>query len=123
MRIAAFSDWRVQPFEPLIAWLEKVKPDLILYAGDDTVRLGGLTDEALELIALQSVDEEKGLLGLTSETFEIEYDTTLSKFKNSLKDKFQKLKRYRMTPTGLVPVTVVFIFRIKISKFSFGLSS
>ena len=50
MRIAAFSDWRVQPFEPLISWLQSVKPDLILYAGDDTLRLGGFSHDMLDTI-------------------------------------------------------------------------
>lgn len=42
MKILAFSDWRTQPFKMLKDIVDKDKPDLILYAGDDLNRLVGL---------------------------------------------------------------------------------
>jgi hypothetical protein len=42
MRIATFSDWRVQPIEPLVELLKSEKPDLVLYGGDDTARFAPL---------------------------------------------------------------------------------
>jgi Icc-related predicted phosphoesterase len=41
-RIAAFSDWRVQEFEPLLIKLKNRRADLVLYGGDDTNRFGPL---------------------------------------------------------------------------------
>jgi len=38
MKIVAFSDWRIQPFEMIIDLVEIHRPDAILYAGDDLDR-------------------------------------------------------------------------------------
>lgn len=42
MRIAAFSDWHVQPIEPLVDLFKSKKPDLVLYGGDATERFAPL---------------------------------------------------------------------------------
>lgn len=81
MRIAAFSDWRVQPFGPLIAWLRKVHPDIILYGGDDTVRLGEISESALHKIAQDFEGGEETITPSNQENIIIESNTTLSKFK------------------------------------------
>lgn len=57
----AFSDWRVQPFEPLIEELENNRPHLVLYAGDDTERLGPMSQEALEHVLEQWCNNEESL--------------------------------------------------------------
>lgn len=41
MRILAFSDWRAQPLEMIIAAVKSHNPDVILYAGDDLGRFAG----------------------------------------------------------------------------------
>jgi Icc-related predicted phosphoesterase/uncharacterized protein YprB with RNaseH-like and TPR domain len=92
MRIAAFSDWRVQPFEPLHSWLNRLKPDLILYAGDDTVRLGGFTEDTLQMIADafendSTLSLELSGMGEITEDITIERNTTLIKFRKSEKSK------------------------------------
>ena len=44
MKILAVSDLRVQPLDALADLIEQAKPDLVLYAGDDVIRLGGVPD-------------------------------------------------------------------------------
>ena len=44
MKILAFSDWRTQPLDAVLNIIEKHKPDVILYAGDDLSRFIGIDD-------------------------------------------------------------------------------
>lgn len=48
MKLVAFSDWRVQPFEPLLEMLKTAKPDFIIYGGDDTTRMADFHIETLK---------------------------------------------------------------------------
>ncbi len=100
MRIAAFSDWRVQPFEPLISWLQSVKPDLILYAGDDTLRLGGFSHDMLDTIVRVSDNEEVIHNTSSSEEFVLRKDSTLKEFKKGLQERAKSSYRVRMSPSG-----------------------
>ncbi len=103
MKIAAFSDWRVQPFEPLISWLEKVKPDLILYGGDDTIRFGGFTKDALGRIIEVHEHEEEIYLRTGLEDFFIRSDITTSEFKKAIQAKARESNRIFISPTdGLI---------------------
>lgn len=81
MRMAAFSNWRVQPFEPLIAWLRKVHPDISFYGGDDTVRLGEISESVLHKIAQDFEGGEETITPSNQDNIIIESNTTLSKFK------------------------------------------
>ncbi len=44
MRILAISDLRTQPLDDLAEVISETMPDLVVYAGDDTLRLGGVPD-------------------------------------------------------------------------------
>ena len=56
IHILAFSDYRIHKFGPLLKAIKesKVKPDLILYAGDDVTRFGPTPIEALQQSMSQS---------------------------------------------------------------------
>ena len=45
MRILAVSDLRTQPLDDLARIVTETKPDLVVYAGDDVLRLGGVPDD------------------------------------------------------------------------------
>lgn len=102
MKIAAFSDWRVQPFEPLIEWLNMVKPDLILYGGDDTTRLGKISDSALEKIAQNFEGEDESITAPYHEEIIIESNTTLRKFKQKHEHMEKESVFDRMAAAGLI---------------------
>ncbi|MFW9804690.1 MAG: helix-hairpin-helix domain-containing protein, partial [Candidatus Thorarchaeota archaeon] len=90
LRLAAFSDWRVQPFGPLLDWMKSVNPDYAVYAGDDTVRMADFSIDALRMIleddSLCNIAVGYGIV----EDLKIEYGT-LKKFENKIKKEIEEL--------------------------------
>jgi Icc-related predicted phosphoesterase/uncharacterized protein YprB with RNaseH-like and TPR domain len=90
LRLASFSDWRVQPFGPLLDWMKSVNPDYAVYAGDDTVRMADFSIDALRMIleddSLCNIAVGYGMV----EDLKIEYGT-LKKFENKIKKEIEEL--------------------------------
>jgi Icc-related predicted phosphoesterase/uncharacterized protein YprB with RNaseH-like and TPR domain len=97
LRLAAFSDWRTQPFEPLLDWMKSNDLDYALYAGDDTVRIADFTPLALREI-LDTDGFYNAEIGFGEyEDFVIEY-STMKKFRKRVERELKSLWR---APTEL----------------------
>lgn len=64
LRILALSDLRVQPLDRVAAFIRQVAPDLLLYAGDDTVRLAPVPIDAIASAVIQTIDDYSASVGL-----------------------------------------------------------
>ena len=83
MRFVAFSDWRVQSFEPLLEWMKSAEADYVVYAGDDTIRMADLPREGLRLLLRNRTKYD---VPDTSEDEQIILDqTTLTRFVRKVK--------------------------------------
>jgi Icc-related predicted phosphoesterase len=65
MRILAVSDLRTQPQDDLAEVISETEPDLVVYAGDDTLRLGGVPD--CIHVGLAAVELEQALMRVKTE--------------------------------------------------------
>jgi len=65
MKILAVSDLRTQPLDDLAEVIAETKPDLVVYAGDDVLRLGGAPD--CVHVGLAASEIEQALIGTGDE--------------------------------------------------------
>jgi Predicted phosphoesterases, related to the Icc protein len=95
MKILAFSDWRIQPFEMITDIVTDHKPDVILYAGDDLDRFVRLDKSLLlktssHLLKLNYPDLEP-VLGKQNKLFTQKFKKNIQEIDFQSNDILQKL--------------------------------